>query len=309
MEGKKMDVVTTDERIIKVSAYVESLQKLKEVHTKEIYRIGLLDVKPLCENSDLSQEEYFLNVFLEAGRVSAGKTVTILLPDLDISHSKKSDLGCRGIRFCLAYPRDYRFFLRALLRAGMHSNYELALPMVGCVSEIERFMEILHNIRVELDQEGLTNRPPIIGTIVEVPSVIPLASTIAFDSKFFIVGENFLKYLLADESLIEGENKLIPFYHQAFLLQVFMLVENLRRRKPDVRICAPIVEDIAAIPLLVGLGFVEIIAPLEVISKIITAIGSISYLKSKMVAAKATSYTNPEQAREYVRGAISKLTF
>lgn len=301
-----MDVATTDERIIKVSAYVESSQKFIELCSQENNVIGLLEVKPWV-NSELKQEEYLLDVFLEAGQVAAGKTITILLPDLDRSHSQKSALGCRGIRLCLAYPQDYRFFLRALLRAGMYFNYELALPMVGSVSEIVKFKQLLYDLRIELDREGLNHRPPIIGTVVEVPSVIPLARTIAFDSRFFIVGENLIKYLMADESLIEGENKHISFYHQAFLLQVLTLVQNLNRRKSDVRIWAPIVEDTAAIPLLVGLGFVEIIAPLEAIPSIKTVVGAISYMKSKMVAAKATSYTNPEQAREYVRRAMSKI--
>ncbi|MHB1043801.1 MAG: putative PEP-binding protein [Eubacteriales bacterium] len=302
-----MNVTTTDERMIKVSACIESLQKLKEVHDKEIYKIGLLKSKPLCKGSDFTQEEYFLDVISEAGLISADNTVTILLPDLDISHDRKSDLGCRGIRHCLSYPEEYRFFLRAILRAGMHFNYELALPMVGCVAEIERFKQILNDIRVELDREGLTHRPPLIGTVVEVPSVIPLARTIAFDSRFFIIGENFLKFLMADDSIIEGRKNGFFFYNQAFLLQVITLIQNLNRRKADVRIWVPIVEDIAAIPLLVGLGFDEIIAPLEVVPDIITAVESTSYMQAKMVASKATSYTNAEQAREYVLQAMSKL--
>lgn len=120
----------------------------------------------------------FFDVISEAGLISADNTVTILLPDLDISHYRKSDLGCRGIRYCLSYPEEYHFFLRALLRAGMHFNYELALPMVGCVAEIERFKQILNDIKVELDREGLTHRPPLIGTVVEVP--LKKARTIIF---------------------------------------------------------------------------------------------------------------------------------
>ncbi|MHB1421420.1 MAG: putative PEP-binding protein, partial [Bacillota bacterium] len=167
--------------------------------------------------------------------------------------------------------------------------------------------QILNDLCVELDREGLPHCPPIIGTVVEVPSVVPLARTIAFDSRFFIIGESFLKYLMADDSIIEGNKSSIFIYNQAFLLQVITLIQNLNRRKADVRIWVPVVEDIEAIPLLVGLGFDEIIAPLEAVPKIISVVGSISYMQSKMVASKATSYTNAEQAREYVLKAVSKL--
>jgi len=147
----------------------------------------------------------------------------------------------------------------------------------------------------------------VVGIVVEVPSVIPVINVFVYESAFFMVGKNYLKYLLADESIPGGESGFNMYYNQSFLMQCRSLVEGLRGRKGGVRISAPAVGDPVAIPVLVGLGFNEIIAPPELISGIRDNVKSVNYLDARMVVSKITSYWDPGQAREYARERISRL--
>lgn len=308
-----MVVLTADGHKVHLTAHIESPRQLAEIKGCGACGIGLLETKPLEEGRlGPEMEENQLNLFLEAGRASGGK-VTVLLPELAPDRSntcmqgENPALGCHGIRTFLAHPGFYRFWLRALLRAGVQGRYELALPMVSHVTEIIQFKKILNGIRAELEEEGLPHCPPAVGIMVEAPSVAPSIDTIIFESGFFVVGKRFLKYLMADDCLPGGEDDFIPFYHQAFLLQIESLIASMHRRKSNVRFCGPLVKDPVAIPLLVGFGFDEIIAAPEHITGIKKIIQSINYLNARMVASKTTSYWEPGQARGYAEERYLKL--
>jgi len=297
-----MTAVTADGYKVKVSAHIELPGQLTEVKPN-CGGIGLLEVGPLTDNILATSEDSLLDVLLEAGRAVGGRPVTVLISDVGAAG------GLGGIRLCLARPDLYRSQLRAILRAGAEGCFELALPAVGQVAEILRFKDILSDLRADLESEGLPCRPPEIGIMVEVPAVIPTIKTIAYESGFFILGKNFLKFLMADDLIIEEKNNYTPFYSQAFLLQIESLIESLQGRKAGVRFSGPFVADPLAVPLLVGLGFDQIVAPLELIPGIKRMVGKVNYLDARLVAAKTASYWRPEQAREYVRERVSKLRY
>lgn len=311
-----MIAVTADGHKINITAHIKSPCQIPAIKEYRIEGIGLLEMNPLFEGpSAFEQEEKHFNIFLEAGEAAGGKQVTVLMTDSvnscggeSTSRSReKADLGCHGIRYILAYPELYRSLLRALMRAGVRGYYELALPMVGHVDEIIRFKQIINQLRSELEEEGIPYRVPLIGSMVEVPSVIPNLDTIVFESGFFIVGKNFLKYLMADDRLPEGEDDFLSFYHQAFLLQAQSLIQSLSKRKANVRICAPLVKDPAAIPVLIGMDFYEIVAPPPLVPEISKIVRSTNYLNARLVSSKTTSFWHPEQAREYAMERLLKL--
>jgi phosphotransferase system enzyme I (PtsI) len=311
-----MAALAKDGYKLRITALIDSPEQLAEVRKQGADGIGLFKAGP-CNPGSLppEQEEKNLELLLDAGRAAGGKTVTVLLSDPCGSYLEKNrhapeenfDRDLRGIRLCLEKPEAYRPQLRALFRAGAHGRYELALSMVGQVSEIIRFKEILEEIRAGLEEEGLPYCPPDIGIMVQVPAVIPTIETIIYESKFFIIDKDFLKYLMADCHLPRGEEDYLSFYNHAFLLQAHALSYSLLRRKAGARISVPMVRDPAAIPVLMGLSFNEIIAPPELVPKIKEIVESISYHDARMVAFKTMSYSNPEMAREYAWERLFKL--
>ncbi|MCL6558772.1 MAG: hypothetical protein K6U74_08190 [Firmicutes bacterium] len=305
---------TTDGRKIKITAHIKLSQPLAENKAQGAFGIGLLELWPIAGDLPVrEQEERYFDTLRELGETAGGEAVTILLPDLgleptrDICHEKTPSPGCHGIRAFLAGSEFYRPYLRAVLRAGTEGSFEMALPMVGHVSEITGFKETLHQLKSELEEEGRPCSPPPTGIMVEVPSVIPSLDIMLWETRFFLVGKRFLKFLMADDRLSNDEDDFFPFYHRAFLLQALALTENLRKRKGYARICAPIVKDPPAVPLLVGLGFGEIVAPPELIPGIVEIIESISYLNARMTLSKAIAFWHPEETRAYAEEALHKL--
>lgn len=301
-----MEAITTDGHKVRITAHIESPGELDKLGDCGADGIGLLNTAGYAAGCSPGEREKKLeSLFLEASGAVGGGTVTVPLfdpPESQIQTDPKAfPPNLKGIRLFLERPEWYLPQLRALLRAGARGRFELALPMVGHVSEIVRFKEILGSVRSELDQAGDPHVPPSTGIFVHVPAVFPVIETILYESGFFIIDGDSLKYLMADQRIPRGEDDYLPFYHHAFLLQAQALTERLYSRKAGVRISGPMVKDPVAVPLLIGLNFDEIIAPAQLIPAVKEVIGSISHLSAKMVASKTTSYWQPEQAREYAR--------
>jgi len=306
---------TTDGREVKITAHLKFLQPSAIDKDNCESGLGLLElISSTSGSSRPQQEELLFHAFEEMFTHSAGG-VTVLLPEVralipgqGTGQKNTPALGSRGIRACLAHPEAYRPFLRAVLRAGADGCFELALPMVGHVSEIVRFKEMLRTLKSELAEEGKICTSPAVGIMLEVPAVIPSIDTMIWESGFFIVGDLFLRYLMADDRLPGQEDDPVPFYQRAFLLQAGTLVTSLSKRKAGARIAASLVQDPPAIPLLVGLGFDEIVAPPDLIPGIVQIVRSLNYRSAQMLAAKATAFWDPSEARAYAAEMLPRIT-
>ena len=56
---------------------------------------------------------------------------------IDFPEEENPFLGWRGIRMCLDRPDIFKTQLRALLRAAVHGNVKVMLPMVSEIAEVE----------------------------------------------------------------------------------------------------------------------------------------------------------------------------
>lgn len=64
-------------------------------------------------------------------------------------------LGKRALRLCLSAPELFRPQLRAALRASVHGELWVMLPMVGSIDDIIRGREIFDSVQEELALEGI----------------------------------------------------------------------------------------------------------------------------------------------------------
>jgi phosphoenolpyruvate-protein kinase (PTS system EI component) len=255
--------------------------------------------------SPAEAEEKYHALFRGAAELAGGMPVTVMLPDLG---NKKDGPGAErgGIRHFLACPDMYRPFLRAVLRAAGAGSFELALPLVSQVAEVITFKEILGEARAGLEKEGLACPLPAVGMVVEVPSVIPALKSFMFECGFFMVGENYPRYLMADPAMSSGGTGV--YFSQAFLQQAQLLVEGLKRRKDGARIYGPALRDPVAVPILLGLGFNHMVAPPECLHQIKSIVESINFRDARLITSKAGSYWDPCRARNYAAERIARLT-
>ncbi|MCL5057359.1 MAG: hypothetical protein M1130_05055 [Actinobacteria bacterium] len=300
-----MSTITLDNRTISITAHIRAPRELPGAAAGGADGIGLLEAGHSVDLSPGEAEEKYFTLFRESAEIPGQMPVTILLPDMCGELGKPDPERC-GIRLLLARPDLYRPFLRAALRAGAYGCYELALPMVSHVAEISAFKEIMGEARAGLENEGVGCSLPATGVVVEVPSVIPAIKALMFESTFFIIGEKYLKHLMADQD-ISGGREQEAYYSQAFLLQSQAMAESLKGRKDGARISAPAVRDPVAVPVLIGLGFNHLVAPPEFIPAIKSNVESISFRDVWLIASKTTSYWDPRQAREYARERVARL--
>jgi phosphotransferase system enzyme I (PtsI) len=166
-------------------------------------------------------------------------------------------LGWRAIRVTLDRPEIFRVQIRAMLRARVHGDVKLMLPMVIQMEEIERTREIVALVAAELQREGVDAAETIpIGVMIETPAAALLAHHIAPRVEFMSVGTNDLtQYTLAvDRGNARLAGRFTP-HHPAVLHLLKQTVDAGNAAGIETSICGEMASDPLSAFLLIGLGF------------------------------------------------------
>lgn len=149
------------------------------------------------------------------------------LTNLELPRESNPFLGVRGLRLSLARPELFRTQVRAVLRASVHGNLQVMLPMVGGLEEIREAKAIFAQEATALDRAGIPwNHHIQIGIMVEVPSIALIADLAADEVDFVSVGTNDLtQYLCAADRM----NPAVRPYYQECHPAVFRILGHLAR--------------------------------------------------------------------------------
>jgi len=80
-------------------------------------------------------------------------------------------LGWRAIRMCIDQPEVFGVQLRALLRAAVHGDVRIMLPLVGTLDEVRTARELLDEAARVLESRGAQFRRDVpLGIMVETPA-------------------------------------------------------------------------------------------------------------------------------------------
>ncbi len=165
-------------------------------------------------------------------------------------------LGWRAIRMCLDEPELFKTQLRALLRAAMHGDVRIMLPLVITVDEVRQARRLLETAAAELDARGVEYRHDLpLGVMVETPAAALASDTLIGEVAFFSIGTNDLvQYTLAvDRGNANLASRFTPL-HPAVLRLISRTVEVGHANGLEVSVCGEMASQPIMAFALIGLG-------------------------------------------------------
>jgi phosphotransferase system enzyme I (PtsI) len=213
-------------------------------------------------------------------------------------------LGWRAIRMCLDSPDLFRVQLRALLRAAMHGDVRIMLPLIVSVEEVRAARRLLDEAAAELTAMGVPwKRNVPLGVMMETPGAAVTADTFAGEVSFFSIGTNDLvQYTLAvDRGNANLANRFTPL-HPAILRLVKRIVDVADGQGIDVGVCGEMASQPLMAFALIGLGVRELsVNP--------RAVGAMKRLVRGISTALATEAASAALAAQTATDAERELRF
>jgi len=165
-------------------------------------------------------------------------------------------LGLRAIRFSLAEPQMFLTQLRALLRASVHGQLKIMIPMLAHAHEIDQTLRLIEKAKAELDAERVKYNPRIeIGGMIEVPAAALALGMFIRRLSFLSIGTNdLIQYTLAIDRADESVAHLYDPLHPAVLRLVADTISECNARGKHVSVCGEMAGDIGFTRLLLGMG-------------------------------------------------------
>lgn len=253
LKGKEN--ITLDGKTINIYANIGSASNIGEVVLNDAGGIGLFRSEFLyLESDDFPDEELQFRTYKKVLESMAGKKVIIRTLDIgadkqakyfNLDSEENPAMGLRALRICLMRPEIFKVQLRALYRASVYGSLGIMFPMVTSVSEVEAVLQIVQEVKKELDAQGIKYSDDIeLGIMIETPAAAIISDCLAPLVDFFSIGTNDLtQYTLA----IDRQNpKLEDFcdtHHEAIMRLIEFSVENAHKHGAWVGICGELAAD------------------------------------------------------------------
>lgn len=208
-------------------------------------------------------------------------------------------LGWRAIRMCIDQPELFRTQLRALLRAAVHGDLRIMLPLIVTLDEVHAARRLLDESAAELKARGATFRADVpLGVMIETPAAAVASDTLTRDVGFFSIGTNDLvQYTLAVD---RGNANLAPRFtplHPAVLRLIKRTVDVAELGDVEVAVCGEMASQPLMAFALLGLGVREMSVAPRSVPLVKRIIRSVTAAHAKLAASAALRALTAEQAR------------
>lgn len=312
-EIKDQKAISKDGKKLEVSANIGSIEDLKIAIENGCDGVGLFRTELLyMQNDHFPTEEEQFEVYKEATQMLADKP--LIIRTLDIGGDKGLDyykfpeednpfLGYRAIRLCLDREDIFRTQLKALVRASAFGNILIMIPMVINIKEFKRSLEIIEEIKKELDKNNIAyNKDLKVGIMIETPASVFMADKFIKYVDFFSIGTNDLsQYILAVDRGNENISNLYTNYNPAVLRAIKHVIDISHEHGKWTGMCGQFASDTEATKLLLGLGLDEFSASSAKIAEIKDLIIKSDVKKESDFADSLLDLESPEEVEEEVK--------
>tara|TARA_R110002167_G_scaffold10242_17_gene47170 strand:- start:516 stop:2120 length:1605 start_codon:yes stop_codon:yes gene_type:complete len=275
---------TADGTAIRILVNIADPAEVETIPVSHVDGVGLMRTEFLFSRATgLPGEEVQYLAYKKVLDWSAGKPVTIRTVDAGgdkpvegFTESETNPfLGVRGIRLALKNPEIFRVQIRALLRAAVHGELKVMLPMVSVPQELDEAILLFETEAASLAGAGIAHLMPKIGIMVEVPSVAILPDRFR-RAAFLSIGSNDLtQYVLA----AARDNGQLAYLAKADDPAVLALIGTVAdygaRQDVDVSLCGDAGSDTSVIEKLLATGLTSLSVAASRIGLVKSAIAQI----------------------------------
>jgi phosphotransferase system enzyme I (PtsI) len=312
---------TLDGHEIRLWANIGSLVDLEYALHFGAHGIGLFrtELPFLVWRRFLSEDEQF-SLYQKVLTQANGREVTIRTLDFggdkffEDGRSQKEKnpfLGYRSIRVFLKERNLFRQQLRAILRASIDGPVKILIPMISSMEEVLQVKEFLELTKEELRSEGVPYSDKIpFGIMIEVPSVAIIVDQLVKELDFLSIGTNdLIQYTLA----VDRDNDLVnPLYqplNPAVLRLIQTVTEVAKKANKPVTLCGEMAGNPGYIPLLVGMGLMDLSMNPASLLEAKKIVRSIEYKHCRQIARSALNLTSVEEISQLLSDEYEWIAF
>ena len=212
-------------------------------------------------------------------------------------------LGWRAIRMCLDESDLFKVQLRALLRAGVHGDLRIMLPLVVTVDEVRETRQLIDEAVAELAERRVPFRADVpLGVMIETPAAAIASDTLVRDVDFFSIGSNDLvQYTLAvDRGNANLASRFTPF-HPAVLRLIAQVQSTGAAHGIDVCVCGEMGSQPLAVFALMGLGIRQLSVAPRAVGEVKRVIRNVTMAAAQDAAQAALAAGTAREAETLLR--------
>lgn len=317
-EYKDKETLTKDGYKFELSGNIGGPEDIAKVLNAGGEGIGLFRTEFLFMNGfSMPTEEEQFDAYRRAVVMSKGKAVIIRtldiggdkeIPYLGLAKEANPFLGYRAIRYCLDRTDVFTAQLRAILRASAYGKVKVMIPLVTSLGEVVDVKRHLHNISIELENEGVDfDRNIELGVMIETPAASLIADILAKEVDFFSIGTNDLtQYTMAVDRGNENVAYLYTPFNPAVLRSIKHIISCAKAEHIPVGMCGEAAGDPNMIPLLIAFGLDEFSVAASSILETRKNIASWSMREAKEIEKAVMNFWTDKEVTNYLSDIISK---